>query len=330
MLDIEEFKNFLLLKRGRSEGGIRTALSHWHAINGWLVKHRKPLNAESIEEFFIVKKKEGLTNGTLISYFTIVKLIELFTEQKLLNDMRLARPIRVIPDILTPDEVKRLLSVDLSYGLYGMTSCKRLNDVYKTLTELLYFTGCRIDEALRLKKKQLLAGSLVLFTHTKTGEERTVYLVPSCYQKLESLVENEKSDTLVFRNMKGHKIHGVEYRKDLKRRAVSAGITKRIHPHLLRHTAASHLAENSVDVRVVQKILGHSKLDSTIYYEQFNKDKQIDALNTLNGEQKEDLATVLLRVEKKLDLLLSYNKVSNPRHSSLPYPVTYNRAKLRD
>jgi integrase/recombinase XerD len=153
--------------------------------------------------------------------------------------------------------------------------------VYKTLVEFLYFSACRREEALGLQVKHVLSDNEVLFVDTKNHEDRAVYIYPSCHKKLMAYCKDQPDDACVFRNMRGTKIHGVEFLKDLKKRARKAGITKRVWSHLIRHTTASHLAQADVPVRVVQKILGHKKLDSTIYYEQFNKDKQIDAIHSL-------------------------------------------------
>ena len=280
-INIHEFANFLFYKRGRSSGGIKTALSLYHAINGWFITKHKDYTPVTVEEFFITKRDEGLAISTLHSYKTIFHLLELFSGEKLMPEIKLPEVKRKIPYILSTGEITRLLSTTLAPRHYGNTSCEPLEYAYKVLTEFLYFSGARIEEALSLTVKQLLGDSLVHFDKTKFNIERIIYLFPPCYQKLAELSEGNQPDELVFQNMKGHKIHGVEYRKNLKLRVVAAGIPASIHPHSLRHTIATHLAQSDVDVRVVQKLLGHKSLDSTIYYEQFNLSKMRDGIYML-------------------------------------------------
>ncbi len=304
LLDVKEFEKFLYLKKGRSTGGVLTALNQWHAIEGWFLAKKLELNAVNVEMYFNEKQRAGLKNGSLIGYLTAVHLVEAFTGLTLTKGIRLAKPVRELPTILTPEEVQKLLDAKLPLGWYNGYSLENIERTYQTLTAFLYWTGCRVGEALSLKVKDM-QGNMVIFRMTKNATERQVYLSPDRYEQIKALARGKNGDDYVFRNSKGKKIHGVDFRKNLKRRAKEAGITKDVYPHLLRHTLASHLAQNNTDVRVTQKILGHKKLDSTIYYEQFNSDKQVEALNNLKHEKKEDLYDKMIRIEQKLDTLLS-------------------------
>lgn len=307
-IDEKEFERFLFLKRGRSPGGIKTALSHWRAINNWLILHNKPLTVNTFEDFFYLKQKEGCCLGTLHAYKTVIHLIELFTGTPLIPNIKLPEVNRKIPAILSTDEVKRLLSVDLPYHQYGNKQCGGLEYTYKVLTELLYFSGCRIEEVLTLTAKQLLGDNLIHFDRTKFNIERIIFLFPPCYEKLAELSVGKSRDELIFTNMKGNKIHGVDFRKNLKKRAKAAGVTTPIHPHTLRHTIATHLSEANVDIRVVQKLLGHKSLDSTVYYEQFNLTRMQDGIYTLPLAQPYlSKAERINRVKRELDKLALQN-----------------------
>ena len=277
----KDFERFLYLKRGYSKGGIKTALKNFSQVLLWFKAHNRRLTTTSIEDFFVDKKNQGYKPNTLANYYTTFRLIEHYKGKKLLGDIKPPKSNREIPHILTEDELLALFHVTRAFGCYQGHSAQCLDGVYQTLIQFLYYTGCRISEAVSLKIKNVLPEYQVHFTETKNGDDRVVYLFPVVYHQVMRLCKNRHAEDYVFCSMTGNHVAIPSFEEDLKWRARKAGIKKRVYPHLFRHTLASHLAVAGVDVRVVQKILGHRDLNSTIYYEQFNKDKQIEAIHSL-------------------------------------------------
>jgi integrase/recombinase XerD len=277
----EHYKKFLFLRRGYSQGGIKTALKNFRSVRKWFLVEEKALTKENVETFFMVKTEEKYKNNTLDNWYTVFRLLEHFTGKELVKDIRRPPKVREKPHILSHIEVIRLFAVERKFGLFRGRTAQPLNEVYKTLIMFLYYSGCRISEAVNLRVKHVLGDNRVHFVQTKNGDDRIVYIFPTVYRKLELFIQNQSSEGYVFRSMTENHISIPEFEKDLKWRAKKAGITKRIYPHLLRHTLASHLAQERVDIRATQKILGHRSLDSTIYYEQLNIDAQIYAIHSL-------------------------------------------------
>lgn len=143
------------------------------------------------------------------------------------------------------------------------------------ILELLYGTGMRVSELANLTLKQIDMSMNVILVHGKGNKDRYVPFGEFAKKALDKYLHDgrvqlvdkskEKSDYLLINN-KGAKItpRGIEYVLDQLIKKTS--LTADIHPHMLRHTFATHMLDNGADMRTVQELLGHSSLSTTQIY----------------------------------------------------------------
>lgn len=267
----KDFVSFLTIKQGLPKSTVRYCTIRLNVISRWLGE--KELTKENVEQFFLYLKDLGRKNNTLNTYYFVFRHIQAYLLDRGIGDrffdsfksFQKTRPSIVI---LTPDEIEKIIEVDLEYGRYGRFSkseaSERLNFNYKTICMLLAYTGCRFDEAASLRVKHLdLAAGKITFTETKNKENRYGHITEPLISRLHELIEDKDQESLVFQTLAGAKIHPTDFDKQLRRRAVTVGITKRVYPHLFRHSFATQLLMSGVDVTMVASILGHKDIQTT-------------------------------------------------------------------
>ncbi|KKR76618.1 MAG: Integrase family protein [Candidatus Levybacteria bacterium GW2011_GWA2_40_8] len=148
--------------------------------------------------------------------------------------------------------------------MHGL-DCSQLDFRDKTLISFLAFTGCRFSEARDLKIKHLdLSAGRAILVETKTNENRSVFFAEDLANSLSKLTKGRDSEDIIFKNSVGKRVYESDFSAQLKKRAVQAGITKRVYPHLFRHSFATQLLMSGVDVAIVSKILGHKDVRTTV------------------------------------------------------------------
>lgn len=168
------------------------------------------------------------------------------------------------PEVLTRSEVLSLMAACSRRAPTGARN--------KALLAVLYRSLLRISEALDLKPKDYDRDALSLrVLHGKGDKARTVGLDPDAAAHIEAwLALRSKldlpSNAPIFCTLTGERIKNAYIRQLLPRLAAKAGIDKRVHAHGLRHTGASELISEGVDIRIVSRVLGHSRIDTTVRY----------------------------------------------------------------
>jgi site-specific recombinase XerD len=170
---------------------------------------------------------------------------------------------RPLPGVLTPEESNALICAASPY--------------YQALLLCLYHAGMRKSEALALRWSDIDFPGRVLRTVGKGGKAR---VLPMSRMLSEALIRIYNGSTYVFSGKKGHL---VDPRKGIAAAARAAGITKRIYPHLLRHSFATHLLQAGNDIRIIQQLLGHAQITTTTIYAQVAPNIMAAAVQTLEN-----------------------------------------------
>ena len=176
-------------------------------------------------------------------------------------------------DLITEEELRRLLDAPLSVAVKpprgGLTATWRaLRD--KAILELLFSTGLRVSELCALKRDSFLeAKNGEISIRGKGGKIRVVFISDTAKEALKNYLDKrgDTEETLFF-------ITPRSVERMIKQRAIEAGISKKVTPHIIRHCFATDLLQNGADIRSVQALLGHSNITTTQIYTHIT-DKQL-------------------------------------------------------
>ena len=143
---------------------------------------------------------------------------------------------------------------------------------HKLVLMFLYYAGLRLDEVINLKWQDVDFDRDIMHVKNAKGEkERVIFLHPRLKELL-TLYGIKKRD-LILVSQRGGKYNKRTIQQIVKKTAQKAGIKKRVTPHVLRHSFATHLLEAGADIRYIQQLLGHKSLRTTqIYTHVANKD----------------------------------------------------------
>lgn len=227
----------------------------------------------SVGKFLEYSKGKGMNEGTLKEYIlkhlqeqnpsSVAKdsfAIKFFFENVLHEEIKLPsiKRNKSIPDILTIEEIRKLIETTR-------------NPKHKLIIKLLYGTGLRVSEIVNLKKEDILFDEdLVKVRLGKGKKDRFVKIPSSIFEELKNYFKVEESE-YAFPSNRNKKITKATIQAILRNSAKKAGIKKRVYPHLLRHSFATHLLENGTDLRIIQKLLGHSSIKTTQIYTQISQ-----------------------------------------------------------
>jgi len=172
---------------------------------------------------------------------------------------------RTLPDVLTVQEIERLLaaiSLDEPFAFRD-----------RAMLELAYGAGLRVSEWITLGVKDLILDELLVRVMGKGSKERLVPIgrraVGACaiyLRELRPRLERGSGQGVLFLNARGSPLSRMSAWRLLRKYVEKAGITKRVTPHTLRHSFATHLLEGGADLRAVQEMLGHADIATTQIY----------------------------------------------------------------
>ncbi len=168
-----------------------------------------------------------------------------------------------LPDFLTVEETVRLLQAPDSSRPAGQRD--------RAWLELLYASGLRVSELVSLDLSQINLATSEVRVWGKGSKERVVLMGEPAVRALRDYLSQGRTELLqgkktsaIFLNRYGGRLPARRVQKLLEKYAKNIG--KRVHPHTLRHTFATHLLDGGADLRVVQELLGHAQLSSTQIY----------------------------------------------------------------
>jgi integrase/recombinase XerD len=177
-----------------------------------------------------------------------------------------------LPHSLSLVEVEALLRAPRGDDPYSLRD--------RAMLEVLYATGLRVSELIALKAEDFRFDAGYLIAFGKRRKERVIPLNDTALDAVQSyqsygrprLDRTDKIVPLLFLNRDGGGLTRQGFWKIIRRRALEAGIGKKITPHTLRHSFATHLLENGADLRAVQAMLGHADIATTQIYTHVTRD----------------------------------------------------------
>jgi len=235
----------------------RVGISDWKQLSpaevrGWVsVLHRQELSGKSIQRalsalrtFYRYLLREQIVSGNPASTVSAPK------------------STRRLPATLTPDQVTRLIECDARDPL-------EIRD--QAVLELLYSSGLRLSELVQLNRSELDLSSGIVRVTGKGRKVREVPVGSKACEALRNWLEVRPqtppaSEEAVFVTASGKRLGERAIQVRLQQWARRLGLEVPVHPHMLRHSFASHVLESSGDLRAVQEMLGHANISTTQIY----------------------------------------------------------------
>lgn len=195
-----------------------------------------------------------------------------------------------LPRTVARSTVRTLLRSTRKLEATSQTSKRRTNRD-TALVELLFATGMRVSEVVSTNLGDVDMDRLVISVHGKGNREREIPIVCDAFREVLELQirtrrdDNASAEDPLFVNRRGKRMSDQSIRAVLRRQASRIG-TKRITPHMLRHTVATLLLEDGVDLRHIQRLLGHSSITTTTIYVHVSERSQRKVLASRHPRNK--------------------------------------------
>lgn len=276
------FSNFLTFEKGLSEN---TLLSYKNDIKNYLsylveknIFEFRNITHHHISNFIIFLYDLGLCDSTRLRYLSSIRSFHKFLlMNKIVNNdvtekVDLPKQRKALPEILTLSEINKFIEVINTETQFGIRD--------RAIVEVLYACGLRVSELINLTQRNILWDYEVLRVIGKGSKERIVPIGKSAIIWIKNYLENERikvsssnvSEDFIFLNFRGKKLSRMGIWKILQKYGKIIKLENKIHPHIFRHSFATHLLEGGADLRAVQEMLGHSDISTTQIYTHLDKE----------------------------------------------------------
>jgi integrase/recombinase XerD len=264
---VQRFLKYLRIEKGVADNTIQSyrhdlALycSHLGKID---VVHAQPFHVSGFLKFLYGRK---LKPRSATRAFAAVRglhkflILERATSENPTTTVEQPRWWKPLPNVLTLEDVDKLLQAPKTDNVKGLRD--------RALLEVLYATGLRVSELVGLKMDAINLDMGFVRCMGKGSKERIVPMGASAANAVTKYLaaRDGKTTDYVFLNNRGGKLSRSGFWRILQAYGREAGIKKKLTPHVLRHSFATHLLERGADLRAVQTMLGHSNISTTEIY----------------------------------------------------------------
>lgn len=248
----------------------RDLMKMMHFLRKRKVENAKEVTETALNSYILDLEKNGMSAATVSRHIASMKgfYLYLWKEGSISFDpaenLKAPKVEKKLPEIMSVEEMERLLEQP------GDRTSKGLRDT--AMLELLYATGMRVTELISLKLDDV-NWKLDYIVCRDRNKERIIPFGPKAKKALERYLKEargrlvgDKICEMLFPNCSGGGMSRQGFWKLLKQYVKQAGIEMEITPHTLRHSCAAHLVDNGADLHVVQEMLGHSDISTTMMY----------------------------------------------------------------
>ncbi len=261
----QQFFEYLEIERGRSLKTIENYGRYLERFwNFSKIKNPDEITDDLVRRYRLYLNRENLKRKTQ-NYYLIA--LRVFLKYLAKQGIEALAPERIelakVPerelDLISEDELERLLDAPTGEGL------KSLRD--KAMLELFFSTGLRVSELCSLDRDDIDLKKAEFSIRGKGDKIRLVFLSDDAKNALKNyLNKREDIEEPMFVNAKNGRLTSRSVERLVKNYAISAGISKKVTPHVIRHVFATDLLQNGADLRSVQKLLGHNSITTTQIY----------------------------------------------------------------
>ncbi|MBX7155971.1 MAG: site-specific tyrosine recombinase XerD [Candidatus Kapaibacterium sp.] len=279
---VDNYLRYLNLERGLSQNSISSYKSDLTRVVEFICSKEnltlKSITHQDISSFLLTLEEFGLSSTSRARYLSSIKgfFKYLLSEDHITKDVteliELPKLRTRLPEAIAIEEVNTILESP------DVTTLAGIRD--RSILETLYACGLRVSEILGLKQSHILWDSEIIRVFGKGSKERIVPIGESAlfwiakYQKevRHRFISNKETDDILYLNQRGGKLSRMTVWNIVSQYSRKAGIESKIHPHMFRHSFATHLIESGADLRAVQEMLGHADISTTQLYTHLNRE----------------------------------------------------------
>ncbi len=246
----------------------------------------KNISRNSLRGFLIELREKGLDKRSISRKISSIRSFYKFLlkdgaiEKNPLVSLELPKIDKKLPSFLTEEEVFKLINAPNEKKLIGFRD--------KLILIFLYSTGMRVSEIVSLKVSQLDLDKGEVIITGKGKKDRVIFLTEELKDLIrEYLNKRKKNSNVLFINRNGKPLTDKGIRLLVEKYAKKVVPYKKVTPHTFRHTFATHLLTNGADLRVVQELLGHTKLSTTQIYTHLTKENLKKIYENFHPHSKE-------------------------------------------
>ena len=279
---IEQFLNYISVEKGMANNTLSAYKRDLSRFADYL-KSKKidsidKVSRQMINSFMMAEKERGLASNSISRELACIKsffkflLKENIVKEDAATIIESPKLWKKLPYTLSVAEVETLLNAPNVRDLMEMRD--------KACLELMYATGMRVSELVNLKMDDINLGVGFAKCFGKGSKERIVPFGKKAKESLERYLEKSRPNFLkkhisnfLFLTRLGKPMSRQTFWKIIKRYVKIAKIKKKVTPHSLRHSFATHILERGADLRIVQEMLGHADISTTQIYTHVSKDR---------------------------------------------------------
>ncbi|MEM5773123.1 MAG: tyrosine-type recombinase/integrase [Candidatus Aenigmatarchaeota archaeon] len=252
MDSLQKLENEIKL-RGFSERTLKMYLFYNKKFLEFVKKNPEDVNEDDIKAFIAKKMEDGTSAKSIVLIKAALKFFYDEVLKKGIVNFKSPKVPKKLPTVLTKEEVKKMIdSIE--------------NEKHKLIVMMLYSSGLRLSELINLKVGDLELKEKIGWVRTGKGEKDRVFILSDkVIEKISKFIENKNPSDYVFTGRNGM-LSPRTVQKIVSNAVKKAGINKKVSPHTLRHSFATHLLESGENIRKIQELLGHSSLNTTQIY----------------------------------------------------------------
>ncbi len=252
---LEEFRKYLI-GSGKSQNTIETYLRY---ARHFVADNEDDFN-NKLADLMYELSSQNKSNNTLFLVYSIAQSYANFKNYKI-KKVSKPSPEKKHITIITPDEFELLLAQEKDFK-------------YRVLLKILYFAGLRVSEVVNLKINDVdVIEHKIIVRQTKSKEDREVPIPTKLVKEIITYIQKYRKqpikkeyENFLFISNKGYPLNRTAVWSHIQTLCKKAGIQKKITPHTFRHSFATYILKQGMDVKTVQTLLGHKSLETTAQY----------------------------------------------------------------
>ncbi len=243
-----------MLRRGLSHRTISTYMQCVRQFMRFCPKELIRVANKDISDYLDMLVERKATGSTLNVHMNAMKfLLQEVLHKRVMLRMKFSRVPKQLPVFLTKEEVIRLFAAVE-------------NEKHRLALELMYSAGLRVSEALNLRAADFKFERGIGWVRRGKGNKDRPFIIADCLKERIKQQADSAGEGWLFAGRNGFPLHPRSVQEIVRDAARKAGIKKKVHPHSLRHSFATHLIENGYSLSAVQPLMGHSSAETTLVY----------------------------------------------------------------